>query len=51
MVKLRNEKRYADLEETFCSPFYNRVVNMHKALLDRELSVMRYTFSSFTGIE
>ncbi|MFS7918872.1 hypothetical protein Hanom_Chr03g00206261 [Helianthus anomalus] len=51
MAKLRNEKRYANLGEAFCSPFCNRVVNMHEALLDLELSVIRYTFATFTGIE
>ncbi|MFS7920906.1 hypothetical protein Hanom_Chr03g00230381 [Helianthus anomalus] len=51
MAKIRNVKRYADLGDAFCSPFCNRVVNMHKALLDHKLGVIRYTFVTLKGTE
>ncbi|MFS7889964.1 putative Ulp1 protease family catalytic domain, papain-like cysteine peptidase superfamily [Helianthus anomalus] len=41
-VRLRNEKRYVDLGEAFCSPLCNKVVNMHGALLNQELSDVFY---------
>ena len=50
-AKIRGEKRCADLGDKFCSPYCNRVVNMHEALLTQELSVIRFTFATFAGLQ
>ncbi|MFS7967088.1 hypothetical protein Hanom_Chr09g00781621 [Helianthus anomalus] len=50
-AKIRAEKRCAELGDAFCSPYCNRVVNMHESLLNQELSVIRYTFATFANIE
>ncbi|XP_035837231.1 uncharacterized protein LOC110893207 [Helianthus annuus] len=50
-AKIRAETRCAELGDKFCSPYCNRVVNMHEALLNQELNVIRYTFAIFAGLQ
>ncbi|KAJ0471517.1 hypothetical protein HanHA89_Chr15g0597021 [Helianthus annuus] len=50
-ARIRGEKRCAELGDKFCSPYCNRVVNMHEALLTQELSVIRFTFATFADLQ